>query len=125
MKKNEQFVIGVDFGTDSVRALVVDAADGTEIASDVQYYPRWKRGEFCDPPNNQFRQHPLDYIETLTVAIKNSIAQAPAGTAGKIRGIAVDTTGSTPCAVNREGVPLSLTPEFANNPNAMFILWKE
>ncbi|MBN2009515.1 ribulokinase [candidate division KSB1 bacterium] len=125
MKKHEHFVIGIDYGTDSVRTLIVDAADGSEIASDVQYYPRWKKGLYCDPPNNQFRQHPLDYVETLTASVKNALSQAPQGSAAKVRGISIDTTGSTPCAVNREGVPLALTAEFAENPNAMFVLWKD
>ena len=125
MNKNENYVIGIDFGTDSVRTIIVDAADGTEIADDVFYYPRWKEGKYCDPPKNQFRQHPLDYIEGLVASVKGALAKAPAGTAEKIRGISVDTTGSTPCAVNREGTPLALTPGFEENPNAMFILWKD
>ena len=125
MKKNEQFVIGVDFGTDSVRALIVDAADGAEVGEDVFYYPRWQKGEFCDPAKNQFRQHPLDYIEGLEASIKGALANAPAGTADKVKGISVDTTGSTPCAVDKDGAPLALKPEFEENPNAMFILWKD
>ncbi len=125
MNKNENFVIGVDYGTDSVRSIIVDAADGTEIGSDVFYYPRWTEGKYCDPPNNQFRQHPLDYIEGLKSSIKNALAQSPAGTAAKIKGISVDTTGSTPCAVDKNGTPLSLTPGFEENPNAMFVLWKD
>ncbi len=125
MKKNEHFVIGIDYGTDSVRTLIVDAADGAEIASEVFYYPRWKEGRYCNAAENQFRQHPLDYIEGLEATIKGALAKAPAGTAEKIRGIAVDTTGSTPCAVDRQGTPLALTPGFEENPNAMFILWKD
>lgn len=61
MSKQENFVLGIDFGTDSFRILIVDAADGTEIASDVQYYRRWKEGKYCDPIKNQFRQHPLNH----------------------------------------------------------------
>ena len=125
MNKNENFVLGIDFGTDSVRAIIVDAADGSEVASAVYHYPRWKAGQYCDPPNNQFRQHPLDYIEGLESSIKNALASAPPGTGVKIKGLSVDTTGSTPCAVNREGTPLSLTHGFQENPNAMFVLWKD
>ncbi|MBN1154444.1 ribulokinase [candidate division KSB1 bacterium] len=125
MNENENYVIGIDFGTDSVRTLIVDAADGSEIAVDVQYYPRWQKGEFCDPVKNQFRQHPLDYIESLEKSIKNALSKAPGGAAEKIRGISVDTTGSTPCAVDEKGTPLALTPGFENNPNAMFVLWKD
>jgi len=62
MQKNN-FVIGVDYGTDSVRSLIVNAADGSEIASSVFYYPRWRDGLYCNPAENVFRQHPKDYIE--------------------------------------------------------------
>jgi L-ribulokinase len=60
-----QYVIGVDYGTDSVRAILVNAANGKEIASSIFVYPRWKQGLYCDPGKNQFRQHPLDFIEGL------------------------------------------------------------
>ena len=123
MKKN--YVIGVDFGSDSVRSVVIDAANGSEIATSVFYYPRWKQGLYCNPETQQFRQHPLDYVEGLQSTITDCLAQAGAEVAANIRGISVDTTGSTPVAVNEQGVPLSLTPEFAENPNAMFVLWKD
>jgi L-ribulokinase len=106
MNNNENYVIGIDFGTDSIRTIIVDAADGSEIASDVQYYQRWREGKYCDPARNQFRQHPLDHIESLETSIKNALTRAPKGAAEKIRGISVDTTGSTPCAVNKEGTLL-------------------
>ncbi len=125
MKKHENYVIGIDYGTDSVRSLIVDAADGTEIASEVFYYPRWSAGKYCNPPKNQFRQHPLDYLEGLIASVKGALIKAPKGTAEKIRGISVDTTGSTPCAVDKNGTPLALTPGFEENPNAMFVLWKD
>jgi len=67
-------VIGVDFGTDSVRSILIDAKNGKEIASDVFYYPRWKEGKYCDPANNLFRQHPLDYIEGLEATIINILS---------------------------------------------------
>lgn len=118
-------VIGLDYGTDSVRAVIVDATNGEEISSAVHYYQRWKKGLFCDPPANQFRQHPLDYVEGLENTIKHALAAAPTGTAATVKGIAIDTTGSTPVAVNEQGVPLALTPGFEENPNAMFILWKD
>lgn len=119
------YVIGIDYGTDSVRSLIIDANDGTEISSAVFYYPRWKQGKYCQPAHNQFRQHPLDYIEGLETSVKEALAKAPAGTATKIKGIAIDTTGSTPVAVDRSGMPLACLPAFAENPNAMFILWKD
>lgn len=119
------YVIGLDYGTDSVRAVIVDTQNGAEVASAVHYYQRWKEGQYCDPPLNQFRQHPLDYIEGLENTIKTALAAAPDGTAKAVRGIAVDTTGSTPVAVDKTGTPLALTPGFEDNPNAMFILWKD
>jgi L-ribulokinase len=119
------YTIGVDYGTDSVRALVVDTATGEEMGTHVFYYPRWKEGKYCDPATNRFRQHPLDYLEGLEVSVREALGNCPAGVAGKVVGISVDTTGSTPVAVNREGVPLSLTPGFEENPNAMFVLWKD
>ena len=125
MKENEQYVIGVDFGTDSVRALIVDAANGKEVGESVFNYPRWAKGIYCIPDKNQFRQHPLDYIEGLEGCIKGALAAAPAGVSGKVKGISVDTTGSTPCAVDKNGTPLALTAGFEENPNAMFVLWKD
>lgn len=118
-------VIGVDFGSDSVRAILVDATNGKELASRVSYYPRWKKELYCNPSTNQFRQHPLDYLETLTEVITGCVAAVGEEIASRVVGISVDTTGSTPVAVNREGTPLALTEEFADNPNAMFVLWKD
>lgn len=122
---DNKFVIGVDFGTDSVRALVVNCATGREEASAVSYYKRWGQGLFCDPERNQFRQHPLDYIESLTACITEALTQLPADVATQIVGLGIDTTGSTLCAVDQKGNPLALDPNFSDNPNAMFILWKD
>ena len=121
----ESLVLGLDYGTDSVRALVVEAATGQELASEVAMYKRWVAGKYCDPAANQFRQHPLDYLEGLEEAIRGVLAKLPPGAGSRIVGIGVDTTGSTPCAVDAEGTPLSIRDEFAENPNAMFVLWKD
>ena len=67
--KNEYYVAGADFGSDSVRVVILDAADGTVMGQSVSYYPRWKKGLYCDPRENRFRQHPKDYLESLTEAI--------------------------------------------------------
>lgn len=122
---SDAFVLGVDYGTDSVRSIIVDAANGKEVASSVYYYPRWRDGLFCNPSKNQFRQHPLDYVDGLEFTIKECLAKAGGSVKSSVKAIAVDTTGSSPVAVDRSGTPLALTPEFANNPNAMFVLWKD
>jgi len=120
-----KYTIGLDYGTDSVRSLIVNVETGEEVASAVFNYPRWKKGMYCDAPNNRFRQHPKDYLEGLEYTIIEALKQAPAGVAENVAGISVDTTGSTPVAVDEKGVPLSLTPGFEENSNAMFVLWKD
>jgi L-ribulokinase len=125
MKTTDQFVIGVDFGTDSVRSILVHAGDGSEIASAVYYYPRWKKGLYCDPSVNRFRQHPADYIEGIETTIKTCLEKAGGMVAAAVKAISVDTTGSTPVAVDHTGTPLALLPGLEENPNAMFVLWKD
>lgn len=122
---NSQYVIGVDFGTDSVRALLVDAHTGQAVGTHVHEYVRWKQGLYCNPTQSQFRQHPLDYLEGLEASIKGALANAPAEVRSQVVGISVDTTGSTPVAVDKTGLPLALRPDFEGNPNGMFILWKD
>lgn len=121
----EKFVIGVDYGTDSVRAIIVNAMTGHEVASAVSPFERWRHGMYCDPAGNQFRQHPLDYIEGLVEVVRNCVAEAGPEVAEKVCGMSIATTGSTPVAVDETGLPLALRDEFAENPNAMFILWKD
>lgn len=119
------FVIGVDFGTDSVRSVLINALDGKEFTSAVFYYPRWQEGLFCNPSTNQFRQHPLDYVEGLEATIKACLLKAGPEISSRVKAISIDTTGSTPVAVDEAGTPLALLPGFENNPNAMFVLWKD
>jgi L-ribulokinase len=123
--KKENYVIGVDYGTDSVRSIIANADNGQEVAAAVFYYPRWKDGLYCNPASNQFRQHPLDYLEGLEQTITRCLLQAGPAVAANIRAISVDTTGSTPVAVDETGTPLALLPRFEKNPNAMFVLWKD
>lgn len=120
-----KYTIGLDYGTDSVRSLIVNVETGEEIASIVYNYPRWQKEMFCDATNNQFRQHPKDYLEGLEFTIVEALKNAPSGVAENVVGISVDTTGSTPIAVDEKGTPLALTPGFEENPNAMFVLWKD
>lgn len=120
------YVIGVDYGTDSVRSVLVDTSNGKEISASVFLYPRWQKGLYCKPSINQFRQHPLDYIEGLTHTIKDCLAKAGGSAIAQlVKGISIDTTGSSPVAVDATGTPLALTPGFEENPNAMFVLWKD
>ncbi|MDA9554619.1 ribulokinase [Pelobium sp.] len=118
-------VIGVDYGTDSVRSIIVDALTGAELASSIFYYPLWKQNKFCDASENQFRQHPRDYLIGLEETIKDCLTQIEHDQILQVKSISIDTTGSTPVAVDRSGTPLALLPEFDENPNAMFIIWKD
>jgi L-ribulokinase len=122
---NDKYVIGIDYGTDSVRSVLLNAMNGEEIASSVYYYPRWKDGLFCNATINQFRHHPLDYLEGLESSVKECLVKSGSKISENVVGISVDTTGSTPVAVNEQGVPLAMVPGFENNPNAMFVLWKD
>ncbi|HBG10014.1 MAG: ribulokinase [Limnochordia bacterium] len=120
-----KYLIGVDFGSDSARALVVNADTGEEMASEVSFYRRWSQGLYSDAAQNQFRHHPLDYLESLEECITGALKKLPPEVAANVIGIGVDTTGSTPVAVDENGTPLALLDEFRENPNAMFILWKD
>jgi len=120
-----KYVIGIDYGTDSVRSVVVNTGNGEIEGTSVFEYPRWKKGLFCDPAVNQFRQHPLDYIEGLEESVRGAIHGLSPEIVNNIAGITVDTTGSTPVAVDKDGIPLSLKQGFECNPDAMFVLWKD
>jgi L-ribulokinase len=120
-----KFVIGLDFGTDSVRSLIVDVESGKEVATSVSNFKRWGEGKYQDASKNMFRHHPIDYMESMEKVIKDSIGQLPVGDSKNIIGIGIDTTGSTPAPVDRDGTVLSLKKEYSQNPNAMFILWKD
>lgn len=124
MEKNK-YVMGLDFGSDSIRALIVDVVNGKELSSGVCYYPRWMEGKYSNAKISQFRHHPQDYIDAMTSAIQQALSSVNIDVVDNIIGIGVDTTGSTPAPVDENGVVLALRPEFADNPNAMFILWKD
>ncbi|MEN9907811.1 MAG: hypothetical protein RLZZ540_952 [Bacteroidota bacterium] len=120
----KNYVIGLDYGSDSVRAVLIDTENGQELASDVCHYKRWKNKQYCNPSINQFRQHPLDHIEGLESTIKNIVTSSKVDPS-LIKSICIDTTGSSPVPVTEDGTPLALTAEFAENPNAMMVLWKD
>lgn len=120
-----KYTIGIDYGTDSCRAIIVDISSGKEIASSVKYYKRWKEGKYCIPEKNQYRQHPSDYIEALIESVNEALSKSPSDVAANVVGISFDTTGSTPVLIDKEGIPLALLPKYTENPNAMFVLWKD
>lgn len=123
-KKLKKYVIGLDYGSDSVRAVLVDTSNGAELASDEYWYPRWKQALYCDSSKNKFRQHPLDHIEGLEKTIQ-SVVQKGNINADAIKAICIDTTGSSPIPVTKDGTPLALVDGFNENPNAMMVLWKD
>jgi len=122
---DDKYVIGVDYGTASVRSILVNAHNGTIVAEAEYEYPRWKKGLYCNPSKNQFRQHPMDYLEGLEFTIKNLVENISKGIIQNVKAITIDTTGSTPGPVDKTGTPLALKNEFKDNPNAMFFLWKD
>jgi L-ribulokinase len=126
-----RYTVGLDFGTNSVRAVVVDVRNGKELAADVCAYMRGEAGVVLrsDHPHLA-RQHPADYLRgienAVTRAVKSAAAENPGDfSAHHVIGIGVDTTGSTPLPVNSAGVALALLPEFEDDPDAMAWLWKD
>lgn len=124
MTQTHEWVIGLDYGTDSVRAVLIDTKNGAGQASSVFWYPRWKAGRYCDAVANQFRQHPLDHLEGLGQTVRELMRESGANPAW-VKGICIDTTGSSPVPVTRDGTPLALLPGFEDNPNALMVLWKD
>ncbi|MDD3901309.1 MAG: ribulokinase [Dysgonamonadaceae bacterium] len=120
-----KLVIGLDYGTDSCRAIVVDTSTGKELACAISFYSRWEKELYCDPLENRYRQHPQDYIDSLIEVIKDILAKLSIAEINEITAIGIDTTGSTPCLTDRNGTPLALIPEYSKDPDAMFILWKD
>jgi L-ribulokinase len=118
------YVIGVDFGSDSVRSILVDAQNGEVLSTSVYTYPRWKQGKYCDPAKSQYRQHPADHLEGLEQTIVSVVQQSGVSTE-LIKGIGIDATGSSPMPLQKCGEPLAFSPEFAENPDAMMVLWKD
>ncbi|HTR40848.1 MAG TPA: ribulokinase [Pseudomonadales bacterium] len=124
-----KYTIGLDYGTNTVRALIVNVADGTEVASAVWPYAHGTQGVILSRDPNLARQHPADYLKGAEVTIKAVLVAAKKKIRGfaaeQIIGIGVDTTGSSPLPVDAEGQPLAFNKKFANNPDAMTWLWKD
>src|SRR5512140_3049242 len=118
------YALGLDYGTNSVRCLIVDTAAGNEIGTAVYEYETGDSGIILSKSDhNLARQNPADYIKGIEAAVKGAIRAAKKATKkfdpAQIVGIGVDTTGSTPLPVDAQGEPLSMTKKFARNPNAM------
>ena len=128
-KATKAFSIGVDYGTSSVRSIIVDVEDGKEIASSVFNYPSGEEGILVDKNNpNLARQNPADYIEGFCATVRNTVAAASGKRGFKpelVVGIGVDSTGSTPLPVDENGMPLAMKPEFKKNLAAHAWLWKD
>lgn len=125
MNQTEKYCLGIDFGTDSVRCLLVAASDGRVLREAARDYPRWNSGLYCDPAAKVFRQHPLDYIESLTDVVRQTLEEIDPGIRKNIGALSMATTGSTPVPVDRTGTPLALREAFKEEPDAMFYLWKD
>ncbi|MDR0327885.1 MAG: ribulokinase, partial [Planctomycetaceae bacterium] len=127
-KITKKFSIGVDYGTNSVRAIIVDLADGSEVASSVYQYPSGDAGVLIDPKDPLLaRQNPADYIDGFYQSVSKAVKKAKkSGFAPElVAGIGIDTTGSTPIPVDRNGTPLGLLKEFKKVPAAQAWLWKD
>ena len=124
-----RYSIGLDYGTSSVRGLLVDVSSGEELASSVFPYPHGKAGIQTDERDPDVaRQHPQDYLDGAQSVIRGVLEQGasrPGFAPDQVIGLGVDTTGSTPIPVDANGTPLALKPEFADNMAAMVYLWKD
>jgi len=123
------YTIGIDYGTNSVRALVARVSNGAELGTCIFSYPSGKEGILLDPADhNLARQNPGDYLAGLEAAVKGALAEAsatPGFSADQVVGIGVDGTGSSPIPVDAANRPLALDPRFSANLNAQCWLWKD
>jgi L-ribulokinase len=123
------YTIGLDFGTNSARVLIVDVADGRELANYIWNYRRGDAGIIlrADHPDLA-RQHPADYVAALENGIRVALEHAATDrefSRENVIGLGVDTTGSTPMPVDASGNSLVFQERFADNPDAMAWLWKD
>ena len=125
-----RYSIGLDYGTNSCRCVIVNVANGEEVCTAIYEYETGDHGIILDKrDHNVARQNPADYVKGIEVTIKKATSAAKKTDkkfkAESIIGIGVDTTGSTPLPVDRNGTPLGMLKEFKKNPNAMAWLWKD
>ncbi len=121
----ENYVLGIDFGTSSVRCVACRAGNGEIAARAAADYPRWARGMYCFSDKEIYRQSPLDHLESLERAVKDCVSGLSPAQRRRIVGIAFDATGSTPVPVDGSGRPLALLEGFQEESDAMFYLWKD
>jgi len=129
-KEKRKFSLGLDFGTNSLRAVLVDVRNGREISTSVYEYESGQDGIILDDANpNLARQDPAEYIKGIIIAVKRIILKARKNEKkfdpSQVIGLGLDTTGSTPIPVDENVRPLSMSKEFKNNPNAQAWLWKD
>jgi L-ribulokinase len=124
-----RYTVGLDFGTNSVRTLIVDTKNGQEAATAVWNYAHGKDGVVVDARDPSLaRQHPADYLDGIVRTVRQALKQAAkirGFSAEQVIGIGVDTTGSTPLPLDAQGTPLALQSKYADNPHAMAWLWKD
>ncbi|MFC1652785.1 ribulokinase [Planctomycetota bacterium] len=121
-----RYAIGLDFGTNSVRAIVVDTQNGQELGAGVFNYVHGDMGVVIDPQDPHVaRQHPADFLIGIESSVTEALREVGKGVGEKVVGIGVDSTGSTPIPVDADGEALALQSKYTDNPNAMAWLWKD
>ena len=123
------FTLGIDYGTNSVRALIVRTSDGAEFGTGIAHYPSGTQGILLDPKDHHLaRQNPADYLYGLEKSVRAAVTQAKKKkgfTTAKIIGLGVDTTGSSPIPVDAQNVPLAFSKKWAKHLAAQCWLWKD
>lgn len=118
-------VVGVDFGTGGVRALILDAASGERVAAASSGFPLWEQGLFCDSSAGVFRQKPSELLDAFNDAVSSAVAQLNPSDRSRIIAISAAVTASSPTAIGTDGLPLGFSKTFESDPDAMLILWKD
>lgn len=125
----EKYLLGLDFGTLSCRAVVVRASDGAVLAEAVEEFPHGVMDRTLTAGDNQMLppdfalQVPADYIQTMCDAVPEALSRAGIDRSTVV-GIGLDVTSATVLVTDKQGTPLCEKPEFVNNPHAYIKLWK-